>query len=427
MQENCVEWHGSRTLAVALLVFAGCPGKGSRADDAPDVKRILQAADEATLAVRAVSYRAEFFGQGGLASQTPHLKGEVRGRQRRRSLLDQFFGRGGRPNRESANYAHPLRIRGERLLQGGHAAEPFDVATDGRLVISLDRANKLYQYGDFSTAHPLLEPAGSLFMIEYFHPTPFQDERGARDARYEGVAEVEGVSCHVVYVKYRQHAPDARWYIGRDDALPRRVDRIFDRFGAKGATVLVLADLEVSPDLDQNVFNPRCPRGFARRKYLLPLGVRAPAWSLHTPEGRPIRLEDLRGNVVVLDFWATWCEQCKKSMPQVARLHKRFERRPVRIIGMNCWDKGDAAAYFKGQGFDYALLLGADETAEDYCIPGIPTYYVIDPQGRVAYAVTGIVENRERELMRVIESLLTKQPAPADASEVRAKPAGSAK
>lgn len=427
MKNSCVKLGLLRTSLASLLVLAACHAGLAWAEDAPDAKQILQAADEATLAVRAVSYRAEFFGQGGLAPRTPHLKGRVKGRQRRRSLLDQFFGRSGSPNRELANYEHLLRITGERLPTAGGAAVQFDVATDARQVFSLDHARRLYEFGDFSTAHPLLKPAVHLYMIEFFHPTPFQDERGAKTARYEGVVEVEGIACDVVYVEYRQRAPDARWFFGREDSLPRRVERIFDRFGTKGATVLIVADLEISPDLDQDMFTPRCPRRFTRRKYLLPLGAEAPGWSLTTPDGRCIRLKDLRGNVVVMDFWTIRCAGCKKSMPQTDRIYNRFKDKPVMVFGLNCWEKEDAAAYFASLDFDYPMLLNADETAEDYCIPGTPTYYVIDPQGRVAYAVTGIVEDRESELSRVIESLLRKQPEPAKPSDTSREPSGSAR
>ncbi|MCG8407288.1 MAG: TlpA family protein disulfide reductase [Phycisphaerales bacterium] len=387
---------------LALIVLPALPPV--LAEEGPDIQAILSSADSATRAVKAVSYEAEFFGEGDLAEKYPRIRGKLKAQQRRRSLVDQLLGR----DRQKDYFQHYLRFSGGLSPPNSDVVEVFDVASDTRQVIRIDRGQRLFLRGHISTAEKLIDRGTAMFMIEYFHPTPFQDELQARQTRYEGTKTIGDVECDVIHVIYdKPGASNARWFFGRDDSLPRRVERIYNRPGLNGAQVLTISNLNVSPLITAADFRPECPGGFRKQSYLLPVGHKAPDWELKTPDGRTVSLRSLRGQVVVMDFWATWCEPCKKAMPDVQKLHEKFKGRPVKILGVNCWERdGDPVKCMKSMNLDYTLLLNANRVAEAYNVPGIPTFYVIDPSGRIAYATSGIVPERSQELSRMIEFAL---------------------
>ncbi len=415
-----------RNLLLALLVtalpasFAGTmvraedpppPSDGRRVQDSQadvDVMDILRRADKATKAVSAVAYEAEYRGEGQIADRVPRVVGRLQAREPKKSLISRIVG--GSSARESLRIEAKVRMPGdkERVLK---------LATDGVRIAVVDEKSEIYTYGQRPEAEELLEPAGRLFMLEFLHPTPFSDELNGKSVEYEGVQDVEGVKCHVIYVVYANDS-ESRWYFGCEDYLPRRVDRIIKAPGIEGATVLTVAKLDVQPKLEPQDFALERPKGFKKVKYerkappppppLLAVGARAPEWELKTPDGRTVSLRGLRGNIVVMDFWATWCGPCKLAMPAVQKLHEEFKGESVKVFGVNCWESGDAAAFMKDKGYTYGLLLEADEVATAYRVSGIPTFYVIDREGRVLYAASGFSPDREKQIAEVIRSALDK-------------------
>ena len=136
-----------------------------------------------------------------------------------------------------------------------------------------------------------------------------------------------------------------------------------------------------------------------------------PDWTLARPDGTKLTLSSLKGQVVVLDFWATWCGPCRLAMPGIEKLHKQFGagKQGVRFIGVNAWEQDDtnklALNYMKSQGFTYDLVLNADEVAQKYGIEGIPTLLVIDKKGVVREVKVGYDPQLESSLGKAVASL----------------------
>jgi thiol-disulfide isomerase/thioredoxin len=112
---------------------------------------------------------------------------------------------------------------------------------------------------------------------------------------------------------------------------------------------------------------------------LLAKGAQAPELGLLDPEGEEHVLADHEGEVILLDFWGTWCGPCLQAMPSIQKLHERFQDRGVAIFGVSCREpKGaDPAGLMKRRGFTYTLLLAGDKVADAYHVTSYPTFYII--------------------------------------------------
>ncbi len=98
-----------------------------------------------------------------------------------------------------------------------------------------------------------------------------------------------------------------------------------------------------------------------------------------------MRLSDLRGRVVLLDFWATYCGPCEQSVPALDRLYREYKDRGFEVVGVSVDSFADAVPpYVKEHRMSYTILLDADETArEAYKLRGLPQAFLIDRAGRV--------------------------------------------
>ena len=121
------------------------------------------------------------------------------------------------------------------------------------------------------------------------------------------------------------------------------------------------------------------------------LNAVAPPFSLPTLAGNTLRLADLRGEVVVVNFWATWCEPCKVEMPELQALYQGYEERGLRVLAVNLGEGRQAAQQWVNSfGLTFDVLL--DETqqvAAQYQLRGQPSTYVISPDGVITQIVYG--------------------------------------
>ncbi len=136
---------------------------------------------------------------------------------------------------------------------------------------------------------------------------------------------------------------------------------------------------------------------------LLAVGSLAPDWKLSDAVGATRSLSDYRGQVVVLDFWATWCGPCAALMPRMQKLHDKFRDRGAVVFCVNAWETGDAAALMKQKRFTYGLLLKGEEIAPAYGIINLPVVYVIGTDGKIIYRHEGI---DDKDLGKLIEKHL---------------------
>ncbi len=140
-------------------------------------------------------------------------------------------------------------------------------------------------------------------------------------------------------------------------------------------------------------------------------GNRAPDFSLSKRGGGTVKLSGLRGKVVLVDFWASWCKPCKKELPALDKLAKAYKDAgaDVVIIAINIdTERANAEKFLKSASIKHLTVLYDPQstTAESYAPPGMPTSYVIDKKGIVKTVHAGYVAGDEKKVKAEIDALL---------------------
>ena len=117
----------------------------------------------------------------------------------------------------------------------------------------------------------------------------------------------------------------------------------------------------------------------------------APNFVLELPDGGALSIEALRGKVVMLDFWASWCQPCRDEAPVLAQVYREYRQRGVEFVGINLWDNpGDAEVFLREQGHEYPNGIDADgKIAITYGVRGIPEKFFLNRDGEIARKFTG--------------------------------------
>jgi len=124
-------------------------------------------------------------------------------------------------------------------------------------------------------------------------------------------------------------------------------------------------------------------------------GQPAPAFTLTNLEGEEVSLESLRGKVVLLNFWATWCEPCRAEMPFLELLYAQFRRQGLEVVGVSEETAETVAGYWKTNGIPFVALLDpGGKVKEAYGVQGLPSTFLIARDGRISFVFTGPLSGR---------------------------------
>jgi cytochrome c biogenesis protein CcmG, thiol:disulfide interchange protein DsbE len=120
-------------------------------------------------------------------------------------------------------------------------------------------------------------------------------------------------------------------------------------------------------------------------------------------DGKPLKLADLKGKVVVLDFWGTWCGPCVAAMPHLKELYAKHKSAGLEVIGVHTTNGGEEMAKFvQEKSLPWPVAVDADQgTVKAFKVDSYPDYYIIDKAGNLRVA-----DLANKELDRVIEVLL---------------------
>ena len=134
----------------------------------------------------------------------------------------------------------------------------------------------------------------------------------------------------------------------------------------------------------------------------------APDFTLRGADGRNVRLDELRGQVVLVNFWATWCGPCREEMPRLNALYEKYRKSGFVLLAVNIDDDPRAALATAGKlGVAFPVLLDTDKKVSKlYDLGMMPSTVVIDRDGKLRYTHRGYHEGEEGEYDQTIRGLL---------------------
>lgn len=126
----------------------------------------------------------------------------------------------------------------------------------------------------------------------------------------------------------------------------------------------------------------------------------APDFSLESLDGKNMRLSDLRGKAVLLNFWATWCGPCKIETPWLVELQNQYGSQGLQVVGVAMDDSGkdEIAKFAKDMGVNYPVLLGKEAVGDEYGgVPALPESFFIGRDGKIVDRIIGLKGRGEIE------------------------------
>lgn len=138
------------------------------------------------------------------------------------------------------------------------------------------------------------------------------------------------------------------------------------------------------------------------------IGAAAPAFAAMDLTGAPVQLSALRGHVVVLNVWATWCLPCRAEIPQLEALHRRVASDSVVLVGVSVDAPGSGAEvqeFLTAQGVSYPVWLDPEHRFSlAFLTNGVPETFVIDRQGIIRHRVIGALPRGDTTLLAAVRA-----------------------
>jgi thiol-disulfide isomerase/thioredoxin len=137
-------------------------------------------------------------------------------------------------------------------------------------------------------------------------------------------------------------------------------------------------------------------------------GAPAPAFQLTSNSGKPVNLDSLKGQIVLVNFWASWCGPCRKEMPILEQLNRQYRNKGVTLLGVNVEpDSAAATDWLKATPVSFPILFDRDsKVSKLYQVEGMPNTVILDRKGNVRYIHRGYQPGAENEYLDQIRALI---------------------
>ncbi len=130
-------------------------------------------------------------------------------------------------------------------------------------------------------------------------------------------------------------------------------------------------------------------------------------FTLESLDGEDITLSKLKGHVILIDFWATWCPPCRKSIPVFIDLYNKYHEKGFTVLGISREDKSTLEDYRKEVGIPYPILTDNKGVSKRYQVQAIPTIMILDKTGKVRKTQVGFSPELEAGFDLLVDSLLS--------------------
>ena len=145
-----------------------------------------------------------------------------------------------------------------------------------------------------------------------------------------------------------------------------------------------------------------------QKKIIPTIGFPAPSWESSYYEGGKVNLDDLKGKVVLMDFWATWCSPCIRAIPALEKLHQKFDDKGLVVLGLNYHEKRKNPKKFMDRLNATYPIIDAEIIGLDYGIVNWPTTFIVDKKGIIRDAFFGYHdEETDERIMNMVTKLVS--------------------
>jgi len=139
-------------------------------------------------------------------------------------------------------------------------------------------------------------------------------------------------------------------------------------------------------------------------------GRPAPPFRVVTTSGQKVANANYRGYVLIMEFFATWCEGCRDSLPHMISLNKKYGKQGLQILGVNPGVRGDSLSvvrqFIREQGINFPVAFADDDMLIDYGVQPIPAIFVLDRKGVLVEKYVGFNPMIAEELEKAVKTLL---------------------
>lgn len=137
----------------------------------------------------------------------------------------------------------------------------------------------------------------------------------------------------------------------------------------------------------------------------------APAFKVVTTSGQNVTLANYRGYVLVMEFFATWCEGCRESIPHLISLNKKYGKQGLQILGLNPGVGGDdlqqVRQFIRDEHINYPVAFADDDMLISYAVQPIPAIFIIDKKGMLVEKYVGFNPDIQESMEKTIKTLLS--------------------
>ena len=316
-----------------------------------------------------------------------------------------------------------VRLRGDSDLPGMEV--PYDIVIDGDFYTWIDHdAKKVMQRVGKAASDRQISIAKHYAWIRSLSTLdPFDlVTKSYETMELTGRETIDGVECDVIVLKEGEGRATRTWYISTNDHLPRQMNielkpMMDDTF--------TMRKFKLNPELPEAVFEIATPEGYTR-DFLgnapnapefgaiapAPMSTAtvrtAPIFELEATDGSAVKLEDLRGQVVVLEFLLTYSGASRRSGPEMKAFLEAVADKPVKVLTIPVRERSreKTLEYFEKFELTQTVLHGGDDTARIYGVTKYPMYVLVDAKGMVAYETGYIPSESFQALLDEIDTLL---------------------
>ena len=140
-------------------------------------------------------------------------------------------------------------------------------------------------------------------------------------------------------------------------------------------------------------------------------GQHAPDFRVISTSGQSISQENYRGHVLILDFFATWCQPCRRSIPHLVDMNRKFGKQGLHVLGLSMDEDGEQVikSFSNELQINYPLALAGNSTTVDFGIRSVPVMYIIDKKGNIAEVYRGYSDEIARSTEQLVKRLLAEK------------------